>query len=200
VADRRSPRRRSVPSTSTARVRNSSRPCTRSRPSVSETPSCPRIETVLVNDKRVVPSAALLDRLQPRREPLGGTDGGVLLMNPAPIIGLSATVGAPERFSAWLESVEKRCGSLPQRFSTDSNHAENRSGAPTVADRPMIGAGFMRSRKFAYAPHLTSFPKTPIGPLDEYRARPQLFSPVHSRPTPTTPRTARGHRRWQTDR
>jgi superfamily II RNA helicase len=34
----------------------------------------------------------------------------VLLMNPAPIIGLSATVGAPERFSGWLESVEERCG------------------------------------------------------------------------------------------
>lgn len=34
----------------------------------------------------------------------------VLLMNPAPIIGLSATVGDPERFSNWLGSVEESCG------------------------------------------------------------------------------------------
>lgn len=34
----------------------------------------------------------------------------VLLMNPAPIIGLSATVGDPERFSNWLASVEESCG------------------------------------------------------------------------------------------
>lgn len=31
-------------------------------------------------------------------------------MNPAPIIGLSATVGDPERFSNWLASVEESCG------------------------------------------------------------------------------------------
>lgn len=34
----------------------------------------------------------------------------VLLLNPAPLIGLSATVGAPERFSAWLASIEKTRG------------------------------------------------------------------------------------------
>ncbi|KAF8325454.1 uncharacterized protein EI90DRAFT_3128818 [Cantharellus anzutake] len=34
----------------------------------------------------------------------------VLLMNPAPLIGLSATVGDPLRFSSWLESVERNRG------------------------------------------------------------------------------------------
>lgn len=42
--------------------------------------------------------------------PLSLTHRQVLLMNPAPIIGLSATVGDPERFSNWLGSVEESCG------------------------------------------------------------------------------------------
>lgn len=101
----------------------------------------------------------IVDEIHAIAEEGSGMWEQVLLMNPAPIIGLSATVGAPERFSAWLESVEKRCG---------------REYALVIHKHR-----FNALRKFAYAPHLTSFPKTPIGPLDEYRARPQLFSPVH---------------------
>ncbi|KAG1773246.1 hypothetical protein EV702DRAFT_1201129 [Suillus placidus] len=31
----------------------------------------------------------------------------ILLLSPCPVIGLSATVGAPERFNEWLESIQK---------------------------------------------------------------------------------------------
>jgi hypothetical protein len=96
-------------------------------------------------------------------------------MNPAPIIGLSATVGAPERFSAWLESVETSCGrkySLVQQYVllllgpyrstlTSSLHSHHR---------------FNALRKFAYAPQ---FPVKPIGTLNEHKPKPGVFAPVH---------------------
>jgi len=52
----------------------------------------------------------IVDEIHAVAEEGSGMWEQVLLMNPAPIIGLSATVGAPERFSGWLESVEERCG------------------------------------------------------------------------------------------
>lgn len=56
-------------------------------------------------------------------------------MNPAPIIGLSATVGAPERFSAWLESVEVNRG---RTYSLIIHHHR-----------------YNALRKFAYAPQVS---------------------------------------------
>ncbi|KAG2134032.1 uncharacterized protein EDB93DRAFT_852671 [Suillus bovinus] len=46
---------------------------------------------------------------------IGQQEGGavweqILLLSPCPVIGLSATVGAPERFNEWLESVQKAGG------------------------------------------------------------------------------------------
>ncbi|KIJ59959.1 hypothetical protein HYDPIDRAFT_161677 [Hydnomerulius pinastri MD-312] len=46
---------------------------------------------------------------------IGQQEGGsvweqILLLAPCPIIGLSATVGAPEKFNAWLETVQKTGG------------------------------------------------------------------------------------------
>ncbi|KAI9567890.1 hypothetical protein HD554DRAFT_2314563 [Boletus coccyginus] len=46
---------------------------------------------------------------------IGQQEGGsvweqILLLTPCPIIGLSATVGAPEKFNAWLEAVQKAGG------------------------------------------------------------------------------------------
>ncbi|KAG1807233.1 hypothetical protein EV424DRAFT_1474227 [Suillus variegatus] len=46
---------------------------------------------------------------------IGQQEGGavweqILLLCPCPIIGLSATVGAPEKFNEWLESVQKAGG------------------------------------------------------------------------------------------
>ncbi|KAG1725071.1 uncharacterized protein EDB91DRAFT_1169407 [Suillus paluster] len=51
---------------------------------------------------------------------IGQQEGGavweqILLLAPCPIIGLSATVGAPERFNEWLESVQK-AGGFPHKF------------------------------------------------------------------------------------
>ncbi|OAX31611.1 P-loop containing nucleoside triphosphate hydrolase protein, partial [Rhizopogon vinicolor AM-OR11-026] len=59
---------------------------------------------------------------------IGQQEGGavweqILLLSPCPIIGLSATVGAPERFNEWLESVQKAGGfqhkfvHYPHRYS-----------------------------------------------------------------------------------
>lgn len=81
----------------------------------------------------------------------------VLLMNPAPIIGLSATVGAPERFSDWLASVEKNRG---REYSLIQHHHR-----------------FNALRKFAYAPQ---FPVKQIGPLNEHKVNAsQVFPYVH---------------------
>lgn len=80
----------------------------------------------------------------------------VLLMNPAPIIGLSATVGDPERFSDWLESVEERSG---RRYSL-IKHVHR----------------FNHLRKHAYAP---TFPLKAVGPLNEHKSKPGVFVPVH---------------------
>ncbi|KAF9225622.1 P-loop containing nucleoside triphosphate hydrolase protein [Gyrodon lividus] len=46
---------------------------------------------------------------------IGQQEGGsvweqILLLAPCPIIGLSATVGSPEKFNAWLEAVQKSGG------------------------------------------------------------------------------------------
>ncbi|GAA6028667.1 hypothetical protein JCM8097_007338 [Rhodosporidiobolus ruineniae] len=101
----------------------------------------------------------IVDEIHAVAEEGSGMWEQVLLMNPAPIIGLSATVGAPERFSAWLESVERRCG---------------REYALVIHTHR-----FNALRKFAYAPRLASFPVKEIGPLDEYRAKPNIFAPVH---------------------
>ncbi|KAG1840478.1 hypothetical protein DFJ58DRAFT_858214 [Suillus subalutaceus] len=59
---------------------------------------------------------------------IGQQEGGavweqILLLSPCPVIGLSATVGAPERFNEWLESVQKAGGfqhkfvHYPHRYS-----------------------------------------------------------------------------------
>ncbi|KAJ8293829.1 putative helicase [Rhodotorula toruloides] len=107
----------------------------------------PRIKRVIVDEIHAV------------AEEGSGMWEQVLLMNPAPIIGLSATVGAPERFSAWLESVEQ---------------ANGRQYALIIHTHR-----FNALRKFAYAPRMNEWPVKPIGPLDEYRSRPQIFAPVH---------------------
>ncbi|GAA5967019.1 hypothetical protein JCM21900_002356 [Sporobolomyces salmonicolor] len=101
----------------------------------------------------------IVDEIHAVAEEGSGMWEQVLLMNPAPIIGLSATVGAPERFSAWLESVEERCG---RKYSLVI-HTHR----------------FNALRKFAYAPPITSWPVKAIGPLDEYRSKPAIFAPVH---------------------
>ncbi|GAA5832204.1 hypothetical protein JCM5353_008197 [Sporobolomyces roseus] len=101
----------------------------------------------------------IVDEIHAVAEEGSGMWEQVLLMNPAPIIGLSATVGAPERFSGWLESVEERCG---RKYSLVI-HTHR----------------FNALRKFAYAPQLTEWPVKTIGPLDEYRSRPTIFAPVH---------------------
>ncbi|GAA5898544.1 hypothetical protein JCM6882_007811 [Rhodosporidiobolus microsporus] len=101
----------------------------------------------------------IVDEIHAVAEEGSGMWEQVLLMNPAPIIGLSATVGAPERFSAWLESVEKSCGR--EYALIIHTHRYN------------------ALRKFAYAPRLSKFPVKEIGPLDEYRAKPDIFHPVH---------------------
>ncbi|GAA5895565.1 uncharacterized protein JCM6883_001549 [Sporobolomyces salmoneus] len=101
----------------------------------------------------------IVDEIHAVAEEGSGMWEQVLLMNPAPIIGLSATVGAPERFSGWLESVEQRCG---RKYSLVI-HTHR----------------FNALRKFAYAPQLTEWPVKTIGPLDEYRSRPTIFAPVH---------------------
>ncbi|KAL8287587.1 hypothetical protein RQP46_003445 [Phenoliferia psychrophenolica] len=80
----------------------------------------------------------------------------VLLLNPAPIIALSATVGAPERFSAWLESVEKNRG---RKYSFIEHHQR-----------------FNALRKFAYAPEL---PVKKIGTLQDRKPQPDVFAHVH---------------------
>ncbi|KAG2105879.1 uncharacterized protein F5147DRAFT_761885 [Suillus discolor] len=59
---------------------------------------------------------------------IGQQEGGavweqILLLCPCPVIGLSATVGAPEKFNEWLESVQKAGGfqhkfvHYPHRYS-----------------------------------------------------------------------------------
>ncbi|KAG1729573.1 hypothetical protein EDB19DRAFT_1938407 [Suillus lakei] len=59
---------------------------------------------------------------------IGQQEGGavweqILLLSPCPVIGLSATVGAPEKFNEWLESVQKAGGfqhkfvHYPHRYS-----------------------------------------------------------------------------------
>ncbi|GAA6057212.1 hypothetical protein JCM3770_003263, partial [Rhodotorula araucariae] len=101
----------------------------------------------------------IVDEIHAVAEEGSGMWEQVLLMNPAPIIGLSATVGAPERFSAWLQSVEERCG---------------RQYALVIHTHR-----FNALRKFAYAPRIAKFPVKEIGPLDEYRSHPNIFSPVH---------------------
>ncbi|KAF8843868.1 P-loop containing nucleoside triphosphate hydrolase protein [Paxillus ammoniavirescens] len=51
---------------------------------------------------------------------IGQQEGGsvweqILLLAPCPIIGLSATVGSPEKFNAWLEAVQK-AGDIQHKF------------------------------------------------------------------------------------
>ncbi|GAA5927004.1 uncharacterized protein JCM15063_000429 [Sporobolomyces koalae] len=101
----------------------------------------------------------IVDEIHAVAEEGSGMWEQVLLMNPAPIIGLSATVGAPERFSGWLESVETKC---------------NRKYSLVIHTHR-----FNALRKFAYAPNLTEWPVKTIGPLDDYRSRPTIFAPVH---------------------
>ncbi|GAA5999548.1 uncharacterized protein JCM10292_004219 [Rhodotorula paludigena] len=101
----------------------------------------------------------IVDEIHAVAEEGSGMWEQVLLMNPAPIIGLSATVGDPQRFSNWLKSVEERCG---------------REYALVIHTHR-----FNALRKFAYAPRLKEFPVKEVGPLDEYRSQPNIFSPVH---------------------
>ncbi|KAK4055914.1 hypothetical protein OIO90_003171 [Microbotryomycetes sp. JL221] len=98
----------------------------------------------------------IVDEIHAIAEQGGGLWEQVLLMNPAPIIGLSATVGAPERFSDWLKSVESQSG----RTYSMIKHVHR----------------FNHLRKHAYAP---SFPIKPIGPLNEHKPKPGVFAPVH---------------------
>ncbi|BGP17637.1 hypothetical protein JCM10213_001289 [Rhodosporidiobolus nylandii] len=101
----------------------------------------------------------IVDEIHAVAEEGSGMWEQVLLMNPAPIIGLSATVGDPERFSNWLEDVETRCG---REYALVIHHHR-----------------FNALRKFAYAPRIESFPVKEIGPLDEYRAKPNILAQVH---------------------
>lgn len=80
----------------------------------------------------------------------------VLLLNPAPLIGLSATVGAPERFSDWLASIEATRG---RKYSLIQHHHR-----------------FNALRKFAYAPVL---PVRPVKPLTDHKETPGVFAHVH---------------------
>ncbi|ORY65665.1 hypothetical protein BCR35DRAFT_354923, partial [Leucosporidium creatinivorum] len=98
----------------------------------------------------------IVDEIHAIAEEGGGLWEQVLLMNPAPIIGLSATVGDPERFSNWLGSVEESCG---RKYSLVQHHHR-----------------FNALRKFAYAP---AFPVKPIGSLNEHKPRAGAFAPVH---------------------
>ncbi|KAG2133518.1 hypothetical protein BD769DRAFT_1638952 [Suillus cothurnatus] len=67
---------------------------------------------------------------------IGQQEGGtiweqILLLSPCPVIGLSATIGAPERFNEWLESVQKVGGfqhnacSLPSDLALEAVDALN---------------------------------------------------------------------------
>ncbi|KAK4047372.1 hypothetical protein OIV83_005419 [Microbotryomycetes sp. JL201] len=98
----------------------------------------------------------IIDEIHAIAEQGGGLWEQVLLMNPAPVIGLSATVGDPERFSEWLKSVESKSG----RAYSMVKHVHR----------------FNHLRKHAYAP---TFPIKPIGPLNEHKPRPNVFAPVH---------------------
>ncbi|KAM0753759.1 P-loop containing nucleoside triphosphate hydrolase protein [Meredithblackwellia eburnea MCA 4105] len=80
----------------------------------------------------------------------------VLLMSPAPLIALSATVGDPLRFSAWLESVENNRG---RTYSFIEHHQR-----------------YNALRKYAYVP---DFPLKKIGTLQERKPRPSSFSFIH---------------------
>ncbi|GAA5972085.1 hypothetical protein JCM11641_002488 [Rhodosporidiobolus odoratus] len=101
----------------------------------------------------------IVDEIHAVAEEGSGMWEQVLLMNTAPIIGLSATVGDPERFSNWLRSVEEQNG---RKYDLVIHHHR-----------------FNALRKFAYAPRMDSFPVKEIGPLDEYRSKPNIFASVH---------------------
>lgn len=98
----------------------------------------------------------IVDEIHAIAEEGGGLWEQVLLMNPAPIIGLSATVGDPERFSDWLASVEKSCG---RKYSLVQHKHR-----------------FNSLRKHTYTP---SFPIKAIGPLPDHKSKPGMFTPVH---------------------
>ncbi|KAI0067591.1 P-loop containing nucleoside triphosphate hydrolase protein [Artomyces pyxidatus] len=84
---------------------------------------------------------------------IGQQEGGsvweqILLLAPCPIIGLSATVGAPDEFNSWLESVQKAKG-FDHKYI---NHPHR----------------YSHLRKFCYFPQL--LPKrTPFEGLDQAR-------------------------------
>lgn len=104
----------------------------------------------------------------------------VLLMNPAPLIGLSATVGAPDRFSAWLESIEKTRG---RKYSLIQHHHrcvfECRSSHivfDVLITSSLCCSSYNALRKSAYAP---SLPFKRLGPLNEHVASNNSFPHVH---------------------
>lgn len=101
----------------------------------------------------------------------------VLLMNPAPIIGLSATVGDPERFSNWLASVEESCGrkyALIQQYVPSCLASSRSAHTDVLVDHSHHR--FNALRKFAYAPQ---FPVKALGTLNDHKPRPGVFAPVH---------------------
>ncbi|TPX52317.1 hypothetical protein SeMB42_g01506 [Synchytrium endobioticum] len=89
-------------------------------------------------------------------EGAGGVWEQIILMNPAPVIGLSATVGEPERFAGWLKAVEIHSG---RKFAFI--HHKHRYNA---------------LRMFAYTPRL---PARPLGPLKEHEPKSGMFAHVH---------------------
>ncbi|KAI9511439.1 P-loop containing nucleoside triphosphate hydrolase protein [Russula earlei] len=94
---------------------------------------------------------------------IGQNDGGtvweqIILLAPCPIIGLSATIGEPEKFNAWLESVQRAKG-----FEHKFIHYPHR---------------YSHLRKFAYFPQLLSNDQ-PFRGLDSERPRVEMTRFIH---------------------
>ncbi|KAI0262214.1 P-loop containing nucleoside triphosphate hydrolase protein [Gloeopeniophorella convolvens] len=94
---------------------------------------------------------------------IGQHEGGtvweqIILLTPCPIIGLSATIGEPEKFNAWLGSVQNAKG-----FEHKFIHHPHR---------------YSHLRKFAYFPQL--LPKDqPFAGLDSSRAPTEVMRFIH---------------------
>ena len=83
-------------------------------------------------------------------------DGGMaleqnLLLCPAPIIGLSATIGLPERFASWLASIQQKMG---HEFSlinhTVRYNALRKYSYSAPADVPFVGLNRWKSGSEAF--------------------------------------------------
>ncbi|KAI0002287.1 hypothetical protein BJV74DRAFT_876690 [Russula compacta] len=101
----------------------------------------------------------ILDEIHTIGQHKGGTVWEqIILLAPCPIIGLSATIGKPENFNAWLESVQKAKG-----FEHEFIHYSHR---------------YSHLRKFAYFPQLLHKDQPFLG-LDSVRPPTQLMRFIH---------------------